>query len=331
MKSPVTGKEMKPVYEKRTWLFRGETFTFNHLSWRDEESGEAFTTDESDTAGYVQVTNQYREKYGIPYTDQIVDIRKRYGLSSSKMSLILGFGTNQYRRYEQGEVPSISNGRMIASAMNPTVMLGYLEGSKNELSDKEYEKIASRVKQFDTDNYHYMIQLYETERIFASARGLCNGFACRSLERLKNILLYVLENCNDVFITKMNKILFYIDFLSYKKYGSAITGLSYRAIDYGPVPERWERVYCQFDEISQKPDRKNNLEGFILTSSCKADLSAFTEKEMAVMKLVCSELGAKNASQLSTLSHKEEAWAKHKDKKELIPFDEAFSIQGIAI
>ena len=92
---------MKPVYEKRTWLFRGETFTFNHLSWRDEESGEAFTTDESDTAGYVQVTNQYREKYGIPYTDQIVDIRKRYGLSSSKMSLILGFGANQYRRYER--------------------------------------------------------------------------------------------------------------------------------------------------------------------------------------------------------------------------------------
>ena len=71
MKSPFTGKEMKLVYEKRTWKFRGEEYEFLHAAWRCEDTGEQFTTDESDTAGFIQVTNQYRVKYGIPYTEEI--------------------------------------------------------------------------------------------------------------------------------------------------------------------------------------------------------------------------------------------------------------------
>ena len=33
MKSPITGKEMKRVYEKRTWNFRGEQFEYLHAAW----------------------------------------------------------------------------------------------------------------------------------------------------------------------------------------------------------------------------------------------------------------------------------------------------------
>jgi hypothetical protein len=71
MKSPFTGKEMKLVYEKRTLTYRGEQFEYEHTSWLCEDNGEQFTTDEMDTASLLQVTNQYRAKYGIPYTDEI--------------------------------------------------------------------------------------------------------------------------------------------------------------------------------------------------------------------------------------------------------------------
>jgi DNA-binding transcriptional regulator YiaG len=37
------------------------------------------------------------------YKNEIIDIRKRYGISAAKMSQILGIGVNQYRLYEQGE------------------------------------------------------------------------------------------------------------------------------------------------------------------------------------------------------------------------------------
>ena len=136
MKSPFTGKEMTRTWEKRTWDFRGEKFEFMHMAWLCEDTGESFTTDQSDTASYIQVTNQYRAKYGIPYTDEIISIRKKYNLSAAKMSLLLGIGINQYRKYEQGEVPSVSNGRLIRSIMNPKVMLDMIESTKEELEEK---------------------------------------------------------------------------------------------------------------------------------------------------------------------------------------------------
>ena len=45
--------------------------------------------------------------------------------------MILGFGTNQYRLYEMGEVPSESNGKMIRSAMNPQVFLDLVRSTRS--------------------------------------------------------------------------------------------------------------------------------------------------------------------------------------------------------
>ena len=102
MKSPFTGEEMQMVYEKRTWDFRGEKYEYIHASWLCADTGERFTDDETDDAGYAQVTNQYRVKYGIPFTDEIISVRERYGLSAAKMAQILGFGINQWRHNEAG-------------------------------------------------------------------------------------------------------------------------------------------------------------------------------------------------------------------------------------
>ena len=37
--------------------------------------------------------------------------------------------------------------------------------------------------------------------------------------------------------------------------GMAMTGLSYRAIDFGPVPDRWDRVYSEFASSSPTSSR----------------------------------------------------------------------------
>ena len=146
MKSPLTGKEMKVVQEPRVWRFRGEEFPYIHTAFLCEDTGEQFTTDETDMDGFNQVADQYREKYGLPGPEEIRAIRSRFHLSAAKMSLILGLGTNQYRLYEQGEVPNISNGRLIRCAADPRTFLTLVECSKNQLKDSEYRKIIARIR-----------------------------------------------------------------------------------------------------------------------------------------------------------------------------------------
>lgn len=329
MKSPFTGKEMKRIHESRTWKFRGEEFPYIHTAWLCEDSGEQFTDDKSDTASFVQVTNQYREKYGIPYTDEIVALRQRYGISAQKMSLILGLGVNQYRLYEQGEVPSVSNGRMIRTVSNPKVMLDILESSRHELSDSEYQKLTDKVRSEIANGDRRKIEQYETSRVYRNFRGAGNGYAPLSLPRLKNLMLYLLDHTNDVWCTKMNKLLFYIDFVAYRENGMAISGLSYKAIDFGPVPERWDVVYSEFDEIHQELRSAGDFVGSVLTATVKADMTLFSKAEIKVIEQVCSRFNALSSRELSRLSHEEQAWINHHDRHESIPFSDAFVLQAV--
>ena len=329
MKSPYTGKEMTRIYEPRTWRFRGEEYPYIHTAWLSEDSGEQFTDDESDTAGFVQVTNQYREKYGIPYTDEIIATRKRYGISAQKMSLILGIGVNQYRLYEQGEVPNVSNGRMIRSVNNPKVMLDLLDSSRNEMADSEYQKIFDKIQCEIARRERRKIEDYETARVYRSARGAGNGYAPLSLDRLKNAMLHLLENSKDVWCTKMNKLLFYIDFLAYRETGMAITGLSYKAIDFGPVPGRWNVVYSEFADIHQELQSVGDFVGSVLTSTSKADMSLFSDVEKKVIESVCERFKDASSRDLSRMSHKETAWIRHHADHEDIPFSEAFELKAV--
>lgn len=144
MRSPNTGGELILKNEQRVFEFRKDSFevTFNFYLCKD--TGEQFTTTESDGMMLVQVHNKYREKYGIPFVEEIKNIRNKYGLSAAKMSEVLGLGANVYRNYEAGEVPSVATGRLIKMAEDPTEFIKLVEMNKKVLDSKEFEKIKKK-------------------------------------------------------------------------------------------------------------------------------------------------------------------------------------------
>ena len=330
MKSPITGKEMRHGYEPAVWTFRGTEYPYIREFWECEDTHEQFTTTESDTAGLNQVTNQYRSRHGIPYIDEIINLRKRYGISAVMMSRILGMGDNQYRYYENGDVPSESNGKLIRSVFNPNVMLELVLGSKDVIGEKEYKKLVARISEIaESSSQQDKKALAELQRLYTAQRGAATGFAPQSLDRLKNILLYILERCGDTWITKMNKLLFYADFASYRDYGMAITGLPYRALDFGPVPETWSKLYSEFDEVGQELVSSPRFEGVILRGGARPDDSVFTEAERTVLNRVCEKLGKLSSGEISKLSHQEDAWINFHKGHHPINFEAAFSLRAL--
>jgi hypothetical protein len=59
MKSPITGKEMVLVKEKRTLSFRKEEFEIVYHCYKCMDSGESFTTTQLDDLNINQLYNQY--------------------------------------------------------------------------------------------------------------------------------------------------------------------------------------------------------------------------------------------------------------------------------
>lgn len=63
----------------------------------------------------------------------------------------------------------------------------------------------------------------------------------QSDERLAELIVYISQKCANhrkFGATKLNKILFYADFGSFKKYGCSITGTEYMKLPNGPVPRQ---------------------------------------------------------------------------------------------
>ena len=142
MESPFTGGKVTLVFQEQVFEYRKEKISYINVSYRCEDTGELFAPPALEDFNLLRIYNQYRALHNIPFPDEIVKIRTMYGLSRPMMSKILGFGEHQLSRYENdGEVPSESNGRILAAIQNPAVFAVYLNNAKNQISEKDFEKI----------------------------------------------------------------------------------------------------------------------------------------------------------------------------------------------
>jgi len=128
----------------------------------------------------------------------------------------------------------------------------------------------------------------------------------------------------------MNKLLFYVDFVAYRQTGKGITGLAYKAIQHGPVPVRWDRIYSFYDEINQEIVQfSDGRAGTKLVSKLSPDMTEFDEDELKVLEFVCERFKSETPTQISETSHQEEAWKQNIDSDQLINYEMAFTLKAI--
>ena len=303
----------KYFQEVRTTTFRKEEYYYIHTGIIDEE-GEMWTTTEMDEANIFQVYNQYRVKHGIPFPDEISGIREHYGLSAAKMSQILGFGINQYRMYEDGEVPSVSNARTIIAAGEKDVFMSFVEASKSEMSAQEYLRVKKKVEAADGD-YKSTVQPSEY-----------SGYRSLSADKVASVVRLIISTVGSTFVTKMNKLLFYADFIHYKKHGYGITGITYKALPFGPVPELWGTLYSSLPGIDMEEFvYPSGQSGIKLEATGTAD-NILNESELNTIHRVCALFSNMSAGEISQTSHLEKGWIENIDSRSAISYQHAFTL-----
>lgn len=323
LKSPFTGGKVKEVSTVEEHEFRKEFFSVHVRYYVCEDTGEKFTTSEQDELLFNELYSQYRVNHGIPFPEEIKAIRQRYGLNYQQMTKILGFGTNQYAQYEKGQVPSESNGKMLSAAMNSQFMLHLLEDSKAEFSEEEYNKVYQSVLASEARPESEV----QKRLIFRDIRrSIYNGFGVLSVRKVSEMVKFFISHEGGIFPTKLNKEMFYADFLHYKQYGLSISGLQYQAIQYGPVPVHYDTIYDNIDGINKDLVISHNMESTRLTCD-GCDPSVFTEQELQSLKSVLAMARPMNTQDLIAKSHDEEAWQNHHETNGLIPYSDAFGLK----
>ena len=334
MKSPITGKEMTLIKEKRSMDFRKETFETIFHYYKCVDSGEQFTTTALDEVNMNQIYNQYRDKFNIPFPDEIIRIREKYGLSASKMSAILGFGINSYRQYEAGEMPSISNARLIQMIDDPKKFIDMVvlcdlldEKTKTKYNQKAQQLIEDRKRNI----FNFNLKDYLLGNHLAD---IFSGYRNPNFEKFTEMVVFFSEQM-EPFKTKMNKLLFYADFLMFKQSCFSISGVRYKAIDMGPVPYNFQSVFeylaneGEIDIIYTHFPQGYIGEQFKARNNRPFNASIFTQSEMEVLNKVSSVLKPLSTNEIIELSHLEEAWKVNEKAKSVISYNYAFELNQL--
>lgn len=314
MKKIVLSEGERQFQETRTTTFRKEEFTYIHTGIIDA-AGDTWTTTELDEANLFQVYNEYRTRHGIPFPDQIIGLREHYGLSAAKMSQILGFGINQYRMYEDGEVPSLSNARTLLAAGEKALFKSFVEAAKLDMSESEFVRVMRKVEEADGD-----YKMSDLPSAFT-------GYRTVSADKISAAIKRLVSAMGPIFVTKMNKLLFYADFMHYKHQGYGITGLAYRAMQYGPVPDDWGKIYSSLPGVLMEEFvYPSGQSGIQLKSVTPADINVLSESEQETIDRVCELFKDMSAGEISGVSHKEKAWIDNVARKSEISYQEAFAL-----
>lgn len=304
-----------------TMEFRGKTYHFLNHYYMCDESGEEFTDEATGEINFAQVYNQYREENNIPFVNEIVKLREDCQLSKADMGRLLGFGENQYYRYELGEVPSPSNGRLMRTLIdNREALICAIQESS--IKDSNKEKALSALNKL-TAKENEDRTIYNL--LFPVKRSIYNGYAITNVNKVRQMILYFLGHMNVGYKTALNKLMFYADFLMYREHCVGISGLSYSALPYGNVPNNFKVLYGIFDEVEEIDDERPYFKPLTV-----CDLSVFSENEVRVLEYVAEKMAKQASTALSETNHLEDAWQKYKhDTKLLVPFSEAFSLRAL--
>ena len=331
MKSPITGKEMKLTKERRSMDFRKETFEIVFHYYKCEDSGEQFTTTLLDEVNMNQVYNQYRDKFNIPFPDEIIRIREKYGLPATKMSEILGFGVNSYRQYEAGEMPSTANAKLIQMIGAPKFFIDMVELCAT-IDDKTKLKYIQKAQLLVEERKRNIFNINFKEYLLGNhLADIYSGYRNPSLEKFTEMVVFFAEQMSP-FKTKMNKLLFYADFLMFKLSCFSISGIRYKAINMGPVPNNFQSIFeylANEDEIDIYTTEFHNGhtgEQFKSRKDRPFNAELFSETELDVLNKVATAFKSTSTNDIIELSHLENAWKENEKGKSTISYEYAFEL-----
>lgn len=331
MKSPITGLEMKLTKEQRSMIFRKETFDIVFHYYQCEDSGEQFTSAALDELNMNQVYNQYRDKFNIPFPDEINNIRSKYGLSASKMSEILGFGVNSYRQYEAGEIPSVANAKLIQMVDDPQnfMEMTALCGTLDEKARVKYiQKAIFLAEEKKRNIFNINFKEYLLGNHLAD---IYSGYRNPNFEKITEMVVYFSDKLSP-FKTKMNKLLFYADFLMFKQSCFSISGMRYKAIEMGPVPINFQSIFeylankNEIDIFTTEFPQGYIGEQFKAKNDRPFRVELFSENELNVLEKVANVFKPTSTNQIIEISHLEEAWKKNEKNKSVISYEYAFDL-----
>ena len=287
---------------------RGELIPVEVEYYRCLACGEEFEDPRSDDDPLDRAYREYRRRHGMMQPEDIQATRKRYGLTQSEMSRLLGWGAVTFSRYENGALQDEAHGKILRLAMEPRNLLTLIKENPGTLTEEKRAHLVEQLRKEEEEAYSFE-RIYE-ERFGEYDPDKFSGYRKLDLSKLFNAILFFCRG--GMLKTLLNKHLFYADFKHCNEYTLSITGSRYARLPYGPVPNNWTYYLALLVEdcslrVEEIPYGEHMI-GEELFSEKKPDLSVFSDTELKILASIKEYFKGWTAKRISEFSHNEKAY-----------------------
>lgn len=120
-----------------------------------------------------------------------------------------------------------------------------------------------------------------------------SGFKQFDFQKFAQVVLFFAQKIEQLWKTKLNKLLFYADFLNFRESTVSLTGARYLKFNHGPVPQDYEMLFWSLKEsglINIRVAQAIDYSGELIQPLTEFDPDVFTKEELEVLEQVVQKI-----------------------------------------
>ena len=300
--------------EVETTEYKGEEVKYNSRYLYCVESDSCFEDEEIMSENDLRIKDAYRVVKGLLSSQDIIEIRNKYGISQSDLCSLLQWGKKTITRYEGHQVQDKAHDLILKKVSeDPSWYIELLVESRSSMSEDLYRKYYERaLSLFEKSDDYYLRKLISANCSVYSYDPKYTGDAPLSFGKIIDVIKYYSSSAEvtSLYKVKLMKMMWYADFLSYKMRHRSITGLPYIALPMGAVPESHDYIIKLKGVPCETRFIKDN-EAYYFHTDDKS-FPTLNDNDKKVLNSIISVMGKWDTGKIVEYMHKERAFTETK-------------------
>lgn len=321
--------EVKTVQIKEQATFKDIKVNYEASYMYCDAADELYMDEHQMQDNDIKMKNAYRRAEGLLTSEDICNIRGKYGITQSDLCTLLGWGGKTITRYESHQVQDKAHDTILKKLdRDPEWFLSLLKEAKGSLTKETYQKyLNAATLLYEADQDLYLRKAIEASYARFQGNDLFHGNTELSLDKVVDVIRYYAASSKitSLFKVKLMKLMWYADALSYRERGFAITGLVYRSLPMGAVPVAHNSIIDLKDVPCEEVDM-GETNAYHFSLSGVSVFPALSEDDKRILDIVIEKLGRMTKDEIVSFMHKEQAYIETAPR-DVIQFKYAESLQ----
>lgn len=294
-------------------IFKGEPVAYTARYHYCENTDECYETEEQMAQNDASMKDAYRKKVGLLTSNDILDIRKKYGVSQSDLALFLGWGEKTITRYEGHQVQDVAHDSILRKIdKDPEWFLQLLKNYHNKHRLPAYYKYYNNAMAiFENQSDEYLKKSILGAYAKYNELNDYNGYVKLELNKIVDVIRYFSnsKSVKSLYKVKLMKMLWYSDAFSFKNTGKAITGLVYKALPMGAVPIADDLIIKLKGVMIEEIDFEEGS-GYHFLGDGLLEYPSLDSDDITVLNTIIERFGDASKKEIVEKMHSEEAYIK---------------------